>query len=172
MFQGATQLLRDTSPQLSPRKLSRGYSTLELVTVIAVGMIMAAIALPIVKSSLQSFRVQSAVSSISGAISSTRYHAIVDGCPYAVSLRKATNTYQVSSTVTGGACSATFTNIGSAVPFGNTAQIALSQDVAFQFSPGGSVLVTGGAATFNLSHLGTPITKTIQVSTYGSVTVQ
>jgi Tfp pilus assembly protein FimT len=172
MFQGATQVLRDSTPPLPRRKLTRGYSTVELVFVIAVGMIVTAMALPIVKSSLQSFRVQSAVSSMSGAISSTRYHAIVDGCPYAVSFKKATNTYQVSSTVTGGACSATFTNIGSAVPFGNTSQIALSQDVAFQFSPGGSVQVTTGAATFNLSHLGTPITKTIQVSTYGSVTVQ
>ena len=45
MFQGPAQLLRDTTPQLRPGKLSRGYSTLELVTVIAVGMIMAAIAL-------------------------------------------------------------------------------------------------------------------------------
>ncbi len=97
MFQGATQLLRDTPPQLPPRKLSRGYSLLELVAVIAVGMIAAAMALPLVKSSLQSFRVQSAVSSISGAISSTRYHVIVDGCPYAVSFKKASNTYQAST---------------------------------------------------------------------------
>lgn len=100
------------------RSKTRGFSILELVVVMAVGLITAAITLPLVASSLQSFRLQAAVTSVSGIIQSTRYRAIVDGCPYAVAFSKAANTYQVSSAVTGGVCAPTLTNVGPAVLFG------------------------------------------------------
>lgn len=157
---------------LYPRNSSQGFSLLELVTVLAVALIMAAMALPVIQSSLRNFRLRAAVSSVTGAIQSTRYQAIFDGCPYAVSFNKANNTYQVSSAVTGGACAVTLTNVGGAIPFGNPAEVALSQDLTLQFSPGGSVQVIAGASTFNLSYLGTPNQKTIKVTKYGSVTVQ
>ena len=172
MFQSPTQLLRDSSPHVPRRIRNRGYSLLELIGVIAIGMIMAAMSLPIIKSVLQTYRLQSAASTISGGIASTRYKAIVDGCPYAIAIKQASNTYQVSTTSTGGTCAAAFSNVGPAIPFGYTTQIGLNQDTTFQFSPGGSVQVTSGAQSFTLSYIGTTNLKTVQVSSYGSVTVQ
>lgn len=153
-------------------RTARGFTTLELVMVVAVGVIMTAVAIPLVQSSLRSFRMSSAVSSVTGAIESTRYRAIFDGCPYRISFNNATNTYQISSTVTGGACAAAYTNVGGAVSFGSTGQVALSQNLTFQFSPGGSVQTVAGAPTFTLTYVGTTNLKTITVTKYGSITVQ
>src|SRR5581483_4862001 len=168
------------------RKPSRGFTTLEMVVVIAIGIITAAMAVPMIQSTMQSFRLGSAVSAVSGAIESTRYRAIYDGCPYQLAFTKAAiydgcpyqlaftkanNTYQVSTEATGGACAAAFTKVGNPIPFGSP-QVALSQDVTFQFSPGGSVQVIAGAQTFNLSYIGSTSQKSITVSRYGSVKVQ
>ncbi len=153
------------------RKPSRGFTTLEMVVVIAIGIITAAMAVPMIQSTMQSFRLGSAVSAVSGAIESTRYRAIYDGCPYQLAFTKANNTYQVSTEATGGACAAAFTKVGNPIPFGSP-QVALSQDVTFQFSPGGSVQVIAGAQSFNLSYIGSTSQKSITVSRYGSVKVQ
>lgn len=155
-----------------PQKTARGFTTLELVMVMVVGLILAAIAVPLIQSSLRSFRLSAAVNSITGAIQSTRYRAILDGCRYAVNFNKDDNTYQISSAVTGGACAPVLTNVGPAVPFGRLSDIALSQNVAFQFSPGGSVQVLTGAQTFNLSYVGeSEDEKIITVTKYGSISV-
>lgn len=135
-------------------------------------MIMAAISIPLVQSTLKDLRLRSAVNIITTAIQSTRYRAIYDGCPYAIAFNNTTNTYQVSSEVTGSACALTMTNVGTPIPFGNLSQVALNQNVSFQFSPGGSVQVIAGAQTFTVNYIGTPELKTVQVTNYGSITVQ
>lgn len=162
----------DPAPSPAARKRSRGFTTLEMVMVVAVGVVMTAIAVPLVQSSLRTFRLGGSVSAVTGAIESTRYRAIFDGCPYRLSFNNATNTYQVSNTVTGGACAAAYANVGAPVPFGNPGQVALNQNLTFQFSPGGSVQTIAGAPTFTLSNVGTPNLKTITVTKYGSITVQ
>src|SRR5260370_29519883 len=112
-----------------------GFSLLELTMTLAVGLILAALAVPAVRSSVQYFRVRSAVSSITGTIQSTRYRAIFDGCPYNVTFISTANTFQVASetTVSGSSCATTFSNVGQAVPFGSTS-VALNQNVTLQFS--------------------------------------
>ena len=135
----------------------------------AVGMILAAMAVPAVRSSVQYFRVRSAVSSVTSAIQSTRYRAIFDGCPYNITFDKSANTLQVASETAGGnSCAATFTNVGTAVPFGTTA-VTLNQNVTLQFRPGGSVQATTGTTTFTLTYGST--TKTVTVSSYGNINV-
>ncbi len=151
---------------------SRGFSVLELVGVIAVALVMSAMAAPVIQSSLSTFRLRSAVASVTGAIQSTRYRAIFDGCPYQIAFSKAANTYQVSSTVTGAGCAAAFTNVGGPVPFACTSQVALNQDVTLQFSPGGSLQVIAGSLAFNLNSQGSSNYKAITVSKYGSIKVQ
>src|SRR3989442_5842934 len=74
-----------------------GFSLIELTMTLAVGIILAALAVPAVRSAIQYFRVRSAASSIAGAIQSTRYRAIFDGCPYNITLNKTANTLQVGS---------------------------------------------------------------------------
>ena len=151
------------------RHQEAGFSLIELVMTLAVGITLAALAVPAVRSSIQFFRVRSAVSSVTVAIQSTRYRAIFDGCPYNVTFLKATNTLQVASETAGGkTCAAAFTNVGAAVPFGPTA-VALNQDVTLQFKPSGYVQATTGAMTFTLMYGST--TKTVTVSSYGNIHV-
>jgi Tfp pilus assembly protein FimT len=146
-----------------------GFSLIELTMTLAVGIILAALAVPAVRSAIQYFRVRSAASSIAGAIQSTRYRAIFDGCPYNITLNKTANTLQVGSeTASGNTCAATFTNVGAAVPFGSTA-VALNQDVTLQFRPSGYVQATTATTTFTLTYGST--TKTVTVSSYGNISV-
>ena len=136
---------------------------------LAVGIVLAALAVPAVKSSVQYFRVRSAVASITGAIQSTRYRAIFDGCPYNINFNSTGNTFQVASEATsGGTCATTFANVGGAVPFGPAA-VALNQNVTLQFKPSGFVQATTGTTSFTLSYGST--TKTVTVSNYGNVNV-
>src|SRR6267378_4282465 len=139
---------------------SRGFSVLELVVVMAVALVMSAMAVPVIQSSLSSFRLRGAVASVTGAIQSTRYRAIFDGC-----------TYQISNTVTGGNCAPTFTKVGGPIPFA-TSQVVLSQDVTLQFSPGGSIQVIAGSLAFNLNAADSSNYKAITVTKYGSIKVQ
>jgi len=128
---------------------SSGFSLLELTMTLAVGIVLAALAVPTVKSSVQYFRVRSGFASITGAIQSTRYRAIFDGCPHNITF---------SSTA----------NLGGAVPFGPAA-VALNQNVRPQFKPSGFVQATTGTTTFTLSYGST--TKTVTVSNYGNIDV-
>lgn len=159
-----------TSPRV--QRSNRGFSLVELVTVVAVGLIMAAISVPLIQNITKTMRLNAAVSAVTGTMQSTRYRAIYDGCPYAVSFFKASNTYQIASEVTGGACAVSMSNVGTAVPFANPSFISLDRDLTFQFSPGGSVTVTTGTNSFNLSYVGTTNPKTVKVTKYGSITVQ
>lgn len=166
---------QSASPAGSPRlrRSTRGFSVLELITVVAVGMILAAIATPIIWNITKTLRLNAAVSAVTGSMQSTRYRAIYDGCPYSISYFKDTNTYQIKTEASGGStCAGSFSNVGTAVPFADPKRIALDQNLTFQFSPGGSVTVTTGANSFNLSHIGTTTTKNVKVTKYGSVTIQ
>ena len=157
----------------SHRRSNRGFSVLELVTVVAVGLILAAISAPLIQSITRNMRLNAAVNSVTGAMQSTRYRAIYDGCPYTLTVSKDTDTYQLASEVTGGACAAAFTNVGTSIPFSNKSFVALDQNLVFQFSPGGSATVTTGTSTFNFSYVGySAIKKQVQVTKYGSITVQ
>jgi Tfp pilus assembly protein FimT len=148
---------------------SGGFSLIELTMTMAVGIILAAMAVPAVRSSIQFFRVRSAVSSVTGAIQSTRYRAIFDGCPYNITIDNTLNTYQVASeTNSGGPCSATFTNVGTAIPFGPSA-VTLNQKVTLQFKPSGYVQATTGSTSFTLTYGST--VKTVVVSSYGNINV-
>jgi Tfp pilus assembly protein FimT len=136
---------------------------------LSVGLILAAMAVPAVRSSVQYFRLRSSVSSITGAIQSTRYRAIFDGCPYNITLKSSADTYQIATeAVSGGSCAATFSNVGTAIPFGSTA-VVLNQDTTLQFKPSGFVQATAGATTFTLTYGST--TKTVTVSNYGNINV-
>jgi prepilin-type N-terminal cleavage/methylation domain-containing protein len=155
------------------RTTSQGFTLIELVVVVAIGMIMAAVATPIVQSSLRYFALRSAVSAVTGAIQSTRYQAIFRGCPYQIVFTAATRTYQLSSTtplVGGTGCTAAYVPVGAAVPlFGPT--VTLGADQTIQFHPGGSVTPAGGIL-MTVSSASVPANFAgISVSNYGNVNV-
>lgn len=151
------------------RRRDRGFTLIELVMVVAVGMILAALAVPSVRSSIQYFRVRAAVSSVTGAIQSTRYRAVFDGCSYNITLDKTANTYQIGSTTnSGNACNAAFANVGTAIPFAPS-NVVLNNQIVLQFKPSGFVQATTGATTFTLTYGST--VKTVTVSSYGNINV-
>ena len=157
---------------------SRGFTLLELVLVVAVGMILAAMAVPVIGNTMRIYSMRSAISSLTGAISSSRYQAIFHGCKSQVVITKATYSYQVQSEAPafgGQACAAAFTNVGGAIPLMGRG-VALSADITLTFSPGGSVVSNPAASpiTLTLSLSGLRrygARRNITVSTYGNITV-
>ena len=149
---------------------ARGFTAVELLVTMAVGIIMAAYAVPLLQNGMNFFKVRAAASSVTGAIQSTRFQAIFHGCPYALAFNKPAMTYQVSNQLPGPAgCAAAFTNIGPAIPIANGSSVTLNQNVTFQFRPGGLTQTTLGVPTLVLDSHGSK--ETITVSTYGNITV-
>lgn len=157
----------------SRMRKSRGFTLIEVVIVVAIAMVMMAAAVPVVQASMRFFQLRSGISAVTGAIQSTRYQAIFQGCPYQIVFTKATRSYQVSSTAPlGGAaagtgCTAAYVAVGGAIPiFGNT--LNLGADTTMQFHPGGSVTPAGGIA---MTVGNATQTATITVSNYGNINV-
>ena len=70
------------------RRNALGFSMVELLIVVAIGIIVTGIAIPQVKSGIYRYRLQGAVASSTWAIQSTRYQALMAGYPYQVVFTK------------------------------------------------------------------------------------
>jgi prepilin-type N-terminal cleavage/methylation domain-containing protein len=159
-------------------RASRGFTLLELMLVIGVGMVLAAIAIPVVQNSLRIYNTRAATSSLAGAISSTRFRAIFNGCKSQLVLTQATYSYQIQSEAPafgGQLCNAAFANVGGAVPLQGKG-MALNGNFTLTFSPSGSVTSIPAANPIQIILTNTTAgvaipAETVQVSTYGNVTV-
>jgi prepilin-type N-terminal cleavage/methylation domain-containing protein len=159
-------------------RASRGFTLLELMLVIGVGMVLAAIAIPVVQNSLRVYNMRAATSSLAGAISSTRFQAIFNGCKSQIVFNQATYSYQIQSEAPafgGQLCTAAFANVGGVVPLQGKG-MALNANITLTFSPSGSISSIPAANPIRLiltnTSAGVAIpAETIQVSTYGNVTV-
>jgi Tfp pilus assembly protein FimT len=129
-------------------------------------MVMGAMAIPITQAAMWNFQLSAAVDSVTGAIQTTRYQAIMHGYPYQVTIDATHNTFQVLSEAPP---ATSFTNVGNAVPL-SAVPITVSTATTLQFKGNGAVSATTGAMSFTISYKGT--TKTLTVSNYGSITVQ
>jgi Tfp pilus assembly protein FimT len=150
-----------------------GFSTLELVVVIAIALVLGGIAVPATQKTLQYLTLRSAVSSLTGAIQATRYQAIFHGCRYQLAVSHTNYNYQISSEAPasgGTACTTTFANVGTTIPLEGNG-VTLNQDVTLQFRPGGYVSATTGSLTTIVLTYGTLPSETISVSNYGDITV-
>lgn len=139
-------------------------------------LILLAIAIPQVTSTMNYFRFRKAISSVQTALQSTRYLAVSQGLRYRLAFTKATSTYQLtyeSDPVNNpGTYVAVPGPVGNAVAWngGWTQTATISADTTLQFNPSGSVSATTGALTFTLAYLNQP-TETFTISTYGRVSV-
>ena len=141
-----------------------GYTVIELLIVIAITIIVAAIAIPQAQSAVASYRLRSAVGTVTGAIQTTRYQAISQGYPFALAFSQTGKNYQISSDPTR---TSNFQNVGGPIGLGNS--VTLAGDTTLQFHPSGIVQASVGNMTLTVSNGAR--TATIKVTTYGSATV-
>jgi prepilin-type N-terminal cleavage/methylation domain-containing protein len=157
---------------------ARGFTLLELLVVVAIASVLAAMAVPVIVNTMRVYRMRAAVSSVTGAISSARYQSIFHGCKTQIVFTAGTYSYQVNSeqpAYGGQACLTGYAAVGTAVPLMGQG-VAINQTVTFTFSPGGGVSSTPVMTpmTMTLTYPGfltTVPTEVITVSTYGNVTV-
>ena len=67
----------------------RGFSLVELVVVVAIIMLITAMAIPQARNMMRSYRLNAAAASVKSTVQSTRYQAIMVGCPYRVAFTTA-----------------------------------------------------------------------------------
>jgi prepilin-type N-terminal cleavage/methylation domain-containing protein len=156
----------------------RGFSLIELLMVLLIGTVLTVMAIPASRTAIATYRLDAAVNSVTGAIQSTRYQAIMHGYPFQIDIDGTANTFQVSSEPGG---TTTFTATGTAIPLSGSAvtinvgttNSTSTGHVILQFKPNGSILATSGQSmpmSFTVSYNGT--TKTLTVSNYGAISVQ
>jgi prepilin-type N-terminal cleavage/methylation domain-containing protein len=170
---------------------SLGFTLVELLTVVAIGLIITVIAIPIANSVTKTFQLKGAVASAAGVIKATRYQAIAQGYPMQVVITKATATYQIQADPTktaAGLFDGNFVNVGNAEPLsGSGLTPTLGANITLYFSPSGKVSLTtapgppptltscGTVATPPPCQIvmtfGTNNTETITVSAYGNIDV-
>ncbi len=144
---------------------AKGFSLIEMLLVVAVITILTAIAIPSVMSGMQSYRLRGAISSVTWAIHSTRYQALMEGYPFQVAFSSSANTYQIQSSPTN---NGTFGNVGTVVPF-SSYPVTLSANTTLNFKPNGYVTPAAGALTFTITYQG--VCQKLSVTNYGNVSI-
>jgi prepilin-type N-terminal cleavage/methylation domain-containing protein len=175
--------------QRTVRDRCSGFSLLEMLIVVAVAGVIAAIALPNMMLTIRRMYLNSATSSLSGAIMSTRYQSIATGCPMQLAI--STGTYQVSTeqVIAGAgipACAGVWSywcangqSATTACPVqysnSNIYLVSPTPPVTLQFNPSGTVVLAGTTTAPPSIKLGISTdnaTKTLTVSGVGNVQVQ
>ncbi len=161
--------LQNNLANRASRKLlgrSRGFSLIEVLVIVAIGTILTVIAIPSISSGLRNYRLEGAISSVTWAVHSTRYQALMEGYPFQVVFSSAANTYQIQSSPTG--VGGPYSNVGSATPF-SAFPVTLSADTTLNFRPNGFVQATTGTLVFNVAYQG--VCQKISVTNYGNVSI-
>ena len=143
---------------------TRGFTMLELVMVLLVGMVLTVMAIPHVQSGIYRYRLQGAVASATWAIQSTRYQALMEGYPYRVAFTSSNISYQIQSAPNG----TTYANVGTAVPLSGSA-VTLSADTTLQFKPNGFVSPQVGALNFTITYQG--LCQKVTVTNYANISL-
>jgi prepilin-type N-terminal cleavage/methylation domain-containing protein len=159
-------------------RAARGFTLLELVIVVAIGMILAGMAVPIIGNTLRVYKMRGATTDVTSAISNARYQAIFHGCKTQIVFTASTYSYQISSeqpAYGGQTCLVAFAPVTGVLPLSGNG-IALNQSITLTFTPGGGVSSTPAMNPIQLIMTYPGFTanvpqETIQVSNYGNITV-
>jgi prepilin-type N-terminal cleavage/methylation domain-containing protein len=158
---------------------SKGFSLLEIAIVMSIALVLVLLAIPLINNTTASLKIQGATAAVTGAIQSTRYQAIFNGCQYQLAMTKATSMSQVlGQTPTNGVCSAGFTNVcppgvaNCPVPWaGGEGGVTIPADTTFTFTPGGRVSNAAGSCPCTLVLTRGVRTSTITISNFGNINV-
>ncbi len=147
----------------------RGFTLVELLIVVLVGGILTAISIPIFQTAMADMQINSEVSAISGALSQTRYAAIMNSQVYTLVFTAPGNTYVVKNVSTGIANGAVPLPSNSVTINGGT-----NATYIFTLCPNGTVYGSGGICPGNTLPPGLTVTNlarelTINVSSVGNV---
>ena len=163
-------MVNDVSREVASRARRRaaqrsdGYSLLQIVITLAVVSTLGAMALPTTRNALRNYRLTAAVASATGAITATRYQAIMRSYPYNLTFNSTNATYQVANEPSG---ATSFTNVGGAVPLSGAGDVTINRTTTLQFNANGTVSATTGTLSFTISN--GLLTKTISVTGVGDV---
>jgi Tfp pilus assembly protein FimT len=139
---------------------------IQIVVTLAVVSTLAVMAIPTTMNALKNYRLTAAVAAATGAISATRYQAIMHAYPYQITFNSADATYQVASEPP---WATSFTNVSGPVPLAGVGDVTINQTTTLQFNANGTVSATTGAMSFTI---GIPLTTrqhTITVTGVGDV---
>ena len=137
----------------------------EISLTMIVGLVVTAIAVPMVQTTVRAYRFRAAVTDAVWAIRATRYQAITKGYPYRIAFNATNNTYQVQNQPIGAVA---MVNVGNPIPLAGS-KVALNQNITLEFRPNGLVSAVQGQLNFSMTYAGK--TKSLAVSRYGNVTV-
>ena len=152
-------------------KRSAGFSLIEALIVIAIGITMAAIAIPQALNAMKNYRLQAATAGVSGAIQAARFQAIMHGCAYQLAISSSALTYQTYSEVpsSGSTCLTSFNATTSAIPIVRQGDATIDHDVTMTFKSNGTMAVASGSLPITISN--GISSKSLNVSGVGDVTV-
>jgi Tfp pilus assembly protein FimT len=148
---------------ISLRRNERGFTLVEVIFACLIGVILTAMAIPQIRSSLNAYRLNSAVAMAKWGIQSTRFQALSKGYPFQVVFTAASNSYQVQSAPNG----TTYSNVGTVIPLAAW-PMTFSADTTVNFKANGFVSSSPGN-NFTVKYQG--VTASITVSNYGNVSV-
>lgn len=176
------------------RRANVGFTMIQTLVVVAIIGVLSAISIPVFTNTMNSYRLNAAVSAAKGAISATRMQAIMHGCEYEVVFTLSSMSYQTFSEVPSTAgtvgCLTSFSNGTTAIPLPDwqlamevyTCSVPLtnwsctpstdllassSTTVTYTFFPNGTVTVSPASAGMRVAN--TIQSNTIWISGVGDV---
>jgi prepilin-type N-terminal cleavage/methylation domain-containing protein len=129
----------------SAKTTDTGFTVIELLVAMAIAAILMAMSVPVIGGTMSRMKMNSATSSISGAITKGRYRAIRNSDTYTLAITAPQNTYVVTDVAT---------NVSDApVPLPSTVAIngGTNAVYTYTFCPNGTVYGAGGSCTNNLN---------------------
>jgi len=125
------------------RSSNSGFTMIEALMVVAVGLLLGGMAIPIFGNAMKNYYQSATISAAAGAIQSTRFQAIMHGYPYQITFTSSTMSYQVYTESAGVSCPPAFSAVGNAVPLPSAGSVSMTGTTAtFTFYASGTVYGT------------------------------
>ena len=157
---------------ISLGRKSKGFSLIEMLIVVTIVSILAAITTPQFLNAMKSYRLASAVAAATGAIQTTHYLAIMHGYPYQLTFDANSGTYPTYQVAREPPGATGFFPVppGTPTPIAGSNEETINQTTVMQFNSNGTMTPgPAGNAVFTITNGVT--TEQITVSGVGYVSV-